>query len=299
MRNPIAGVILAAVALSGCDDIQNIPLFQKKDQTGAAQPAAAAVGETIERDVEAPDVFEATEAGLWDGRPSLGGVWVAHPDATDPERVVIRNEANGKSVIGALFRRERENPGPRLQVSSDAASALDLLAGAPTRLHVVALRTETVTIEPEISPGETADAAPTEGLEAPAEIETQALDPIASAAAAIDAAESGASEPVITPAADSTPAPAPVVEAAPAGLPVSALEKPYVQIGIFSVEDNASRTAQSLRAAGVNTLVKAQESQGKKFWRVVAGPASTEAERRSLRDQVLKLGYEDAYFVTN
>jgi hypothetical protein len=63
-------------------------------------------------DVEAPEVFDITDAGLWDGRPSLGGVWVAHPDATDPERVMIRNTETGSFVIGALFRRERENPGP-------------------------------------------------------------------------------------------------------------------------------------------------------------------------------------------
>ena len=42
----------------------------------------------VERDVEAPGVFQVTEAGLWDGRPSLGGVWVAHPDVTEPERVI-------------------------------------------------------------------------------------------------------------------------------------------------------------------------------------------------------------------
>jgi len=97
----------------------------------------------VEHDVEAPDAFQYTGEGLWDGRPSLGGVWVAHPDVTDPERVIIRNQANGKFVIGALFRRERETPGPALQVSSDAADALGMLAGAPATLerHGAAPRT--------------------------------------------------------------------------------------------------------------------------------------------------------------
>lgn len=91
-------------------------------------------------DVVAPEVFQATEAGLWDGRPSLGGIWVAHPDVTDPEKVLIRNAANGQSVIGALFRRERAMPGPRIQVSSEAAAELGMLAGAPVELSVTALR---------------------------------------------------------------------------------------------------------------------------------------------------------------
>ena len=51
------------------------------------------------------DVFETSDKGLWDGRPSLGGVWVAYPDVPSPERVIIRNTASGKEVVGALFRR--------------------------------------------------------------------------------------------------------------------------------------------------------------------------------------------------
>ena len=56
--------------------------------------------------------------------------------------MIIRNDANGKSVIGALFRRERENPGPKIQVSSDAAVALGMLAGSPVKLNITALRRE-------------------------------------------------------------------------------------------------------------------------------------------------------------
>ncbi len=112
----------------------------RPDSAATAAADRPAATDLVESDVEAPDVFQRSEAALWDGRPSLGGVWVAHPDVTDPERVIIRNTANGQTVIGALFRRERENPGPRIQVSSDAAAALGLIAGAPTQLDVTALK---------------------------------------------------------------------------------------------------------------------------------------------------------------
>jgi hypothetical protein len=46
---------------------------------GAAGPTPIGAAPLAERDVEAPEVFDVTDAGLWDGRPSLGGVWVAHP----------------------------------------------------------------------------------------------------------------------------------------------------------------------------------------------------------------------------
>jgi rare lipoprotein A len=121
---------------------------------------ATRAGQATERDVEAPNVFSKRDRALWDGRPSLGGVWVAHPDVRAPERVIIRNTENGRETIGALFKRERMNPGPVFQVSADAASAVGMLPGAPTGIEVVALRSE------EIAPANPAPETP--ALETPA-----------------------------------------------------------------------------------------------------------------------------------
>ena len=281
---PVA--LISALALAACDENGGFQ-FPGSDRAAANEDAAAASQsvQLVERDVEAPDAFQVTEAGLWDGRPSLGGVWVAHPDVSEPERVIIRNQENGSFVIGALFRRERENPGPSLQVSSDAANALDMLAGAPTQLQVTALRREEV--------AETPEAQPTVDFEPPATIAAapidatplDAPDPISAAAAAIDAAELA-------------PTPAPVA-AAPAAPAPSSLEKPYIQIGIFSVEANATGTADRMRANGIVPTVLQQSSQGRTFWRVIVGPAGSEAERAELLRQVKAQGFEDAYFVTN
>lgn len=128
--------LCSIAALSACEE--GASLF---GTTTTTAPETTTTTTLVERDVEAPDVFQANENGLWDGRPSLGGVWVASTDATDPERVIIRNETNGKFVIGALFRRERELPGPKLQVSSDAGLAaqraasvrIDETGGMPER----------------------------------------------------------------------------------------------------------------------------------------------------------------------
>ncbi|MDV7141477.1 SPOR domain-containing protein [Tropicimonas sp. TH_r6] len=75
----------------------------------------------------------------------------------------------------------------------------------------------------------------------------------------------------------------------------SRLDKPYVQIGIFSVEDNANNTATSLRQNGVVPQVYEQKSSGKTFWRVVAGPVNTKVDRASLVKKVKGMGFEDAY----
>ena len=185
----VGGVALAA--LSGCTlGTANTPVTDgatdaASQSTAAAGPAATSV-RLVDHDVEAPEVFQASDKGLWDGRPSLGGVWVASPDAKNPERVIMRNPANGKFVIGGLFQRDASLPGPKLQLSSDAADALGLVAGEPAVIKVTALRRdETPARTPDASkplldanePVQTAGAAP-----------AGSADVASTAAAAIDKA---------------------------------------------------------------------------------------------------------------
>nr|WP_284375430.1 SPOR domain-containing protein [Sulfitobacter pacificus] len=247
-----------------------------KGSTAATTAGSTKSTKLVERDVEAPEVFSATDQGLWDGRPSLGGVWVAHPDVSEPERVIIRNEANGKFVIGALFRKERDLPGPKLQISSDAAAALSILAGAPAPLNVTALRREESEVAAPV------DDAATGTVDAPAEVSETSLDPIAAAGAAIDAS------------AATPPAPKPE-----APRPTSSLSKPFVQLGIFSIEANANRVAKQMRGAGMVPAVKQSEINGKPFWRVLVGPATSKSELNNLIKAIKAEGFSDAYAVTN
>lgn len=283
-------ILGGALALSGCEGTE-LPGFLSGG--GGEKAAPETTSRTVERDVEAPEVFQVTDNGLWDGRPSLGGVWVAHPQVKDPERVIIRNESNGQFVIGVVYRPERSTPGPKFQVSSDAAKALDMLAGQPAMLNVTALRRETAPVPAE----ETAplpDATPAE-TSGEGGVATSTLDPIEAASQALDAAENRPAVPAaaVTPQA-SAPAPA-----APVSTPVSALDRPYLQIGIFSVESNANSTAETLRKAGVMPTVKEGTMSGKAFWRVIVGPATTAAERNALLSRIKGLGFNDAYAVTN
>ncbi len=284
--------------LAGCEDGAQPFGFLKGAAGDTTSPAAASSTRLVERDVEAPEVFSADDQGLWDGRPSLGGVWVAHPTVKDPERVIIRNTANGKFVIGALFRRERDNPGPKMQVSSDAAAALGMLAGQPVALSVVALRRQEAPVEPE----------PTSGpVLATETIEAKPIDDLTAAAAGAIAAAEGkpGAKPTPKPTAKPTAKPIASVVTQPADQPAvkpaastSAGTKAYVQIGIFSVEANAKRAASQLTGAGINSTIKKETSQGKTFWRVIAGPL-TGADRDTQIQKIKGLGYSDAYTVSN
>lgn len=346
----ISVAIAALTALSACME-DGGSLFQPAPGTQTSSAGSTST-RLVERDVEAPEIFQKTEAGLWDGRPSLGGVWVAHPDVKEPERALIRNSSNSKFVIGALFRPSVERPGPRFQVSSDAAEALGMIAGQPVNLNVTALRREEVPNAAPAAVAEPAEDIQAASLPASEAVETQTLDPVAGAAAALDRAEAGAdatagaaagtaatvaaatpepaeeprkkrrffwqkkdpepeqamadAAPVESPAPATAPqsAASPAVETAaisspPPARPTSSLDRPYLQIGIFSVEQNARNTAVAMRQSGIIPTVLKQSSQGKTFWRVIVGPATTTEERAQLLTKVKAAGFTDAYAVTN
>ncbi len=303
-RVRLALALVPLMALSACmGENGEFGDFFGSRNAEADGPAPIGATRLVERDVEAPEIFEETAEGLWDGRPSLGGVWVAHPDVGDPERVIIRNDENGRFVIGALFRRERDNPGPDLQISSDAAAALGVLAGDPTLLNVTALRREEVAETAEaapdaLAPGAAGDDALVSGEQiaasaGAAEITATPLDgadDIATTAAAAIAAAAPA------PSTDPAPETAPVAARTPA--PTADLDRAFVQIGIFSVQENATNTGQALRNAGLEPTIYDQSSNGGQFWRVVVGPAQSEANRDAILASVRELGFDDAYFVS-
>ena len=100
---PIGATTFVGLLL-GCQHVDETALQNISDA-----PTSAAQVRLVERDVESPEVFDIRAAGLWDGAPTLGGIWVAHPDLKDPIRVVIRNLATKKFVIGGI---NDHNPAP-------------------------------------------------------------------------------------------------------------------------------------------------------------------------------------------
>ncbi len=263
--------LCGAVGLvAGCDGLR-LPIGGGGGGQDRSTEALALQTKTrlVARDVEAPEVFQMTADGSWDGTPSKGGVWVAHPAVDEPERVIIRYAGTGSFVIGALFPRDDAAGAARFEVSSDAAAALGLAPGMPAPLEVTALRREEV--------GEAAMAA----LEA------------------VDAASAAPEPRPDAGAPDAAAARPPEDPRTPPPAQPSTLAKPYVQIGFFSVEANARRTAEGLRRDGILPTVRVQETSGKTYWRVIVGPAADAEERAALLETVRGQGFADAYFVTN
>jgi hypothetical protein len=117
----------------------------------AAEPGGTGVVRTAQADrpratlspelLPAPAVFEATGTARWDGRRTLEGVRVAHPQAGAARGVRIYNVATGAAVDGAVFTRDPVLAGPSMLVSSDAARLLGMRPGEETTLRVVAVTT--------------------------------------------------------------------------------------------------------------------------------------------------------------
>ncbi len=216
----------------------------------------------VEQDVEMPDIFQVSEMAVWDGRPSLGGVWVAHPDVKMPERVIIEMGAKNRFVIGTLFRTERKSPYPRIQVSSEAASALGLIENSPVKLTLTALRKQMV----EPSPSSTFNKKRKQnskkvvnGINKP-----NGKNPLAKEFFAEITAK---------------------------------IKKSFIQLGIFSIKKNANKAGIRMREMGFIPIIKEQKIKNKIYWRVIVGPVNSLEERKLLLKRIISAGFEDAYAV--
>ena len=89
---------------------------------------------------EKPEILDIATSVVWDGKQTLGGNWVSHPDINSPEKVLIKNTSNGKSVVGAIFQQTRNLNKGLAAISSDAAKTLSIAKNDETKLQIVAIK---------------------------------------------------------------------------------------------------------------------------------------------------------------
>ncbi|MEM7242063.1 MAG: SPOR domain-containing protein [Pseudomonadota bacterium] len=281
-------LVVSVFVLAGCVD--GPILGNSKPENPAATKATGKAAE-----VAAPEVFSRTDRAVWDGRPTLGGLWIAHPNANTPARATITNVASGKSTTGALWSKTPGIPGPPFTVSSDLAVALGMQAGTPVEIRVVALKKVV-----EATPEAESDAKSEELPEVAATEETSGNSAATAKTEAVEETpkrqpfrlfgtrKEKNAEQVATPQEDKT------VEAAPA---LSGSGR-AAQVGLFSDKANADRVAATLSQKGLGAkIISGKSNAGKSFWRVVTGPAKdTSAEAKLLAD-VKALGFPDAFLI--
>ena len=191
---------------------------------------------------EKPQILDITASVMWDGSQTLGGNWVSHPDINSPERVLIKNTANGKSVVGAVFQQTKNLNNGLAAISSDAAKALRVSKNNETKLQIVAIKV-------------------IENSKNNADVTLTSVE----------------NKPTLN----------------------AKLTKPFIQIGIFGVENNAIKTGDQMSKLGLQTNTFDFKIKGKTYWRVVAGPATTVENKHNMLNTIKSAGFTDAYFVSN
>ena len=191
---------------------------------------------------EKPEILDIPASVTWDGEQTLGGNWISHPNVDSPDRVLIKNISNGKSIVGAIFQQTKKMETENAVISSDAARALGISKNNQTKVQIIAVRVA-------------------EG--------TSQTSKIASSGTANNA----------------------VIE--------TKLSKPFIQVGIFGVQNNANKTKDRMVRLDLPVNVFDFQIKGKPYWRVVAGPAETSDSRKNMLKLIRSAGFKDAYFVSN
>lgn len=265
-RRPALSTLFFALALAGCEEgLSNID--------SAPQTPSGNTVETVEIDVNAPEAFSITDMALWDGRPTFGGVWIAYPDIEQPERVRIRNSAAGKEVISALYKRERDFPGPKIELSADAAAALGVMAGTPAELTIVALRRKTVEVVVE---------TPVEELDMATPLRRPTVEPATESAVTTPLPRSAATSIIATDIKESV-------------LPPADGEGTYLQVSTLQTESRAEEVVAQLRQAGLNAEIHEYQTSNKTLYRIVVGPANSPEALEIMKRTVIELRFKDAF----
>ena len=191
---------------------------------------------------EKPEILDISTSVIWDGEQTLGGNWISHPNVDSPERVLIKNNSNDKSIVGAIFQQTKNMKTETAVISSDAARALGISKNNQTKVQIIAVRVNEGTSPTlKIASSDTANNAV---------IETK-------------------------------------------------LSKPFIQVGIFGVQNNANKAEEQMAQLNLPVNIFDFQIKGKPYWRVVAGPADTSDSRKNMLKLINSAGFKDAYFVSN
>ncbi|MEM1382983.1 MAG: SPOR domain-containing protein [Pseudomonadota bacterium] len=196
-RLSCAASIALAICLGACAEIELGAEAIKSVQRNAVSASQVAQARGLSGPIdpamaEAPERFKASGVARWDGRGTLRGIWVAHPQAGNAQRVRIINPSTGRAADGALFRRDQRVDGPDVLISSEAAEAIGFAEGEAAEVVIVGLKPAEVLADASpagipLRPGENAVQVAETAALAPPEGGTAAKTQLAEAAPQIQA----------------------------------------------------------------------------------------------------------------
>jgi len=228
-----------------------------------------------------PSLFQAEARTLWDGLPSMGGAWVAHPAAGAAMMVEATNLDTGRSLRLPMLRMSERAGRPPIQMSADAALRLGMAPGRLTPVRLIGLRAMPEAPAPRLS-DDGARNDRDDGARDDAELAGTAARAAQDAAAAKN--DAAAAKPIAAPMARP--------KAAALAEPTAAQDAaPYVQVAAFGDPANAAETARRFRARDLPAF----EMPAGGLRLVLLGPFDTMDAARRARDIAATDGFADAY----
>jgi rare lipoprotein A len=213
------------------------------------------------------------------------GLTAAHPTLPMPVNVRVTNLENGKALVLRVNDRGPFRRGRIIDVSAHAAQLLGFYGKGTAKVRVTYLARADLPGAPADTMTETAvAAAPAVAAAVPtATVQVASLDPVVATPATTPSPQT-ASDDVPPASASSADPPSPAPERPDATLEAKADEPPiatsvagpavthiYVQVGSFSIRDNAERLKDRLSAAG-NLTISPIDSKGRTLYRLRVGP---------------------------
>lgn len=329
--------VLALVALTSCTEVEFASHVTKRAMgtTTSSEPQSAASASTPSaqsgtfkvgnpynidgRTYHPRETYNHTESGIaswygpgFHGKKTANGeifdrreLTAAHRTLQMPSLVRVTNLENGKSVIVRINDRGPFARGRVIDVSERVAELLEFKNQGTARVRLDVLPQESLQVAEMARRGES-----TRGTEIAANQGRMPMPEPASAyqTASADSRTVGSAigpgpvsrdyldAPAVPPGhhtQDGRFMPDPVVtqmEVKPSAI--------YVQVGSFTVHDNAARLRQSLESLGPTKISEAFV-KGQTFYRVRAGPARTVPDADRLLAQVVKMGHTGAIIVVD
>ena len=222
----------------------------------------------------------------------------AHRTLPMPSIVRVTNLENGRSIVVRVNDRGPFANNRIIDMSRRGAETLGFVGKGTARVQVEILAAESRAIAAAAKRGETTKTVPVVvASSAPREkVETTTLPPPPSSPP-----PEKTEVPVYqTPKEKQTPVAAPTDEQLRdqqvKQFPVHATRM-YIQVGAFSVYDNANRQKEKLTASVAKASVSAAQIDGREVYRVRLGPVATVEESDKLLDKAINAGFKEARIV--
>lgn len=218
----------------------------------------------------------------------------AHRTLPMPSIVRVTNLENGRSIVVRVNDRGPFANNRIIDMSKRGAETLGFIGKGTARVQVEVMKAESQAVAAAAKRGESTREYPVMASAAPREkVETVSLPPVSAPLPPEKTEVAVYQMPPEKQAAVAAPTDVQLRNQQVQQYPVHATRM-YIQVGAFSIYDNATRQQQKLTAAVARASISVVQIDGREVYRVRLGPVATVEESDALLDRAIAAGFKEA-----